>query len=271
MKNFNKSRVVLFFASLMLLTIVLKSNAQEAKDSRHIKMIKVVNGKKVELDTIVSGNEMFIWQGDTVNGKELKNRISPAGFDKKQRMEVKVDTKDGKNNVMIYKFNDIEKGDPLIWKSESGENVFRFRNENGDSIKERVIIRKMAKGENDDVMFFNIDDKMHSGTSPKVMMFKHKDSGQTINLNDPSVISFKKKDLSGGREKIEIIRKKSDKNTEMNFGFGQNENFTAPIGKSDFEFTNESGDVKKEIIIIKKDADSKSGKIEKTEEIIKQK
>ena len=29
-----------------------------------------------------------------------------------------------------------------------------------------------------------------------------------IDLNDPDIISFERKELSGGREKIEIIRKK---------------------------------------------------------------
>lgn len=267
LKLFAQVLSTFFIAAFTLGTLLV--NAQDTKSTRRIKMVKVVDGKKFELDTIVSGNEMFIWQGDTVNGKELKNRISPSGFDKKHRMEVKVDTKDGKKNVMVYKFNDGEKSEPLIWHSESGDNVFHFKNEKGDSIKERIIIRKKHVGSDDDVLFINKGSKMMSGSVPKLMMLKHKDSGQAINLNDPNVISFKKKDLSGGREKIEIIRKKSDKKAEMNFEFDQFDHFISPAAKSNFEFINESGDVKKEIRIIKKDVDNKYEKIEKTEEIIK--
>ena len=53
---------------------------------------------------------------------------------------------------------------------------------------------------------------------PMKMMGIHR-SGRVIDLNDPNIISYKKKDMSGDREKIEIIRKKSSNNKSEAFNF----------------------------------------------------
>ena len=44
------------------------------KTEKHIKMVKIDDdGKKVELDTIINGNQVFVWNGDTIGGgKQLK-------------------------------------------------------------------------------------------------------------------------------------------------------------------------------------------------------
>ncbi|HZL10287.1 MAG TPA: hypothetical protein VFC65_09845 [Prolixibacteraceae bacterium] len=57
-------------------------------------------------------------------------------------------------------------------------------------------------------------------TPPAQMkMMKQVQNGQLINLNDPNIVSFKKKDMKGGLEKIEIIRKKSNKSEGMIFNY----------------------------------------------------
>lgn len=66
-------------------------------------MTKIENGKKMELDTVLTGNDVFIWNGDTIGPAKHIKRFSPSGFDKMHNIDVKVDRKDGKEKVMIYK------------------------------------------------------------------------------------------------------------------------------------------------------------------------
>jgi len=50
-----------------------------------------------------------------------------------------------------------------------------------------------------------------------------------INLNDPNIISYKKKNMRGGREKIEIVRNKSDENENMNFDIELDDSMIVPV------------------------------------------
>lgn len=158
---------------LLSFTLVQKTDkVQEPKKSRHIKMTKIENGKKMELDTVITGDQVFVWKGDTIT-------------------------------------------------------------EDIDSLGKRIVVRKrIGSGDENRVIFLNGKDRRHFPPVPPVppvphvRMMKMQHSGQIINLNDPNIVSFKKKEMSGDREKIEIIRKKSEGPKDMTF---------------DFEFDNESG------------------------------
>lgn len=149
-----------------------KSGEKETPKPRHVKMIKIKNGETTKLDTLVAGNDVFIWNGDTIGGKELGKHINPSGFDE---MEHK-----------------------------------------------KVIIRKMIKdGEGDQMIIMNGPDSELCPPMPPHMMMMRKEqhSGRVIDLNDPNITSFKIKDLKGGLEKIEIIRKKSTEPEDITFDF----------------------------------------------------
>lgn len=222
-----KHKLALFgtigLAALVLTSFTVTHNGdepQQPKKSRHIKMMKMENGKKMELDTVLTGDEVFVWQGDTIGGKELGKRISPSGFDKKKNVKVIVKN-DGKNeNVMIIK--DGKEGEPMIYNLDSGDDM-ELLTEDVDSLGKKIVIRKRMKGDGDNHMFFfNGDDMQHFPPVPPVphmKMMRMEHSGQFINLNDPNVVSFKKKDLKGGLEKIEIIRKKTNDSDDMKFDF----------------------------------------------------
>lgn len=72
----------------------------------------------------------------------------------------------------------------------------------------------------------------------KVMKMQH--SGQIINLNDPNIVSYKKKDVKGDLEKIEIIRKKSGNVENMTFDFNIDHDLMAPEAPEAPEFIWES-------------------------------
>lgn len=198
---------------------------KEKKTSRHIKMMKIENGKKLELDTIFTNNDVFVWNGDTINPPKHFKKVNPSGFDKMQQFDVKVDHKDGKEKVMIIKNKGGKAGEPMIWHMDS-DNDLELITEDCDSVGKKIVIRKMIKdGNQDHMIYFNDSDMKHFPPIPPVpplphmKMMKMQHSGQIINLNDPNIISYRKKEMSGGREKIEIIRKKSDGPENMSFDY----------------------------------------------------
>ncbi|MEI8112668.1 MAG: hypothetical protein WCI54_03510 [Bacteroidia bacterium] len=157
-----------------------KSGEKETSTPRHIKMIKIENGKTTKLDTLVAGNDVFIFNGDTVGGKELGKHINPSGFD--------------------------------------------------DMEHKSIIVRKMIKdGENEQMFIMKGPDTEHCPPMPPhMMMWKGQHTGRVIDLNDPNITSFKIKDLKGGLEKIEIIRKKSTEPEETTFDFQGDDQLMPP-------------------------------------------
>jgi len=214
--------------AVMLLSSELSAqNAPEVKDtkkSRHIRMTKIENGKTMKLDTVLNGDDVFVWNGDTINPVKHIKKFSPSGFDKLQHIDVNVDRKSGKENVMIFRHKDGKDGEPMIWNMDSDDDM-EIVTEDVDSLGKRIVVRKrITDGERNRMMFLHDGNMRHFPPVPPVppvphvrMMKMH--AGKSINLNDPNIISYKKKDMSGDREKIEIIRKKSAEPENMNFDF----------------------------------------------------
>lgn len=212
-------------AVILLSSVAFAQKTPEStKNPRHIKMTKIENGKKMELDTVLSGNDVFVWNGDTIGGKELGKHHSPS-FDKVKHVEIIVEGDDGDENVRINRNKDGKRRH-IIRQVDSGEDMEMFNEESGDSLQERIIIRKKMKDGAEDDMIFSDGPNMQNFPPvppfPPMPPFPHlrrlngQPPGRIIDLNDPNIISYKKKKLSGDREKIEIIRKKSE---NMNFNF----------------------------------------------------
>lgn len=194
----------------MSFTLIQKNDEfQEPKKKRHIKMTKIENGKKVELDTVLNNDDVFVWHGDTVGGKEMVKHISPSGFDKRKHIKVIVDGDKNDEKVMIFHSKDGKEGEPMSWNPDSDEAFDVFSEDLGDSIRKKIVIHKrMADRDMDHMMFMNGPGHMPFPPVPHLKMIHQKD-GRMIDLNDKNIISYRKKDLSGNREKIEIIRNKS--------------------------------------------------------------
>ncbi|MBW8332199.1 MAG: hypothetical protein K0M40_09280 [Prolixibacteraceae bacterium] len=168
-------------ATFLLSSPVIAQNTKETKETRHIKMTKIENGKKMELDTVLTGNDVFIWNGDTIGPAKHIKKFSPSGFDKMHNIDVKVDRRDGKE---------------MIFTDE--ENMKHF------------------------------PPMPPMPPMPHIKMMRGGNSGRVIDLNDPNIISFKKKNLSGNREKIEIIREKSQEPENLTFDFEVDDEPMAP-------------------------------------------
>jgi hypothetical protein len=174
-------------SALLSFTFIPKNDeVQEPKKVRHIKMTKIVDGKKSELDTTVANDQVFIWQGDTIGGKE-----------------------------MIHHGKD---GEPMIRDMGPDTDFDVFSEGLGDSIRKKIFIHeRIGDRDMDHMMFINGPGHLPVPPVPHIKMIHQKD-GRMIDLNDKNIISYRKKDMSGNREKIEIIRKKT-KDSEQSFSF----------------------------------------------------
>jgi sRNA-binding carbon storage regulator CsrA len=125
------------------------------KAKRHIRLEKIENGEKTVLDTVIEGNQVFVWKGDT-----------------------------------------IDSGETFEW---FGTDEFEL-----DSLTQNFEFRFFDSDSEDDNQFIFAP---HPPKVPHVVRLNKKLYGNVIDLGDPGIISYKKKKMSGGREKIVIIRK----------------------------------------------------------------
>ena len=174
------------FSGFLLSSFSIRENPQDPprgkKTERHIKMVKVdEEGNKTELDTVIHGNAPFVWNGDTIgDGKDLK-WISKEGFEMDD-MHINHDIN------FEYEFDDDGEGNFFVMKSDK----------NG----KHMIMPPMAP------------DAPFPPHAPHVMMFRNNKSKSVIDLSDPGIISYDKKLLKNGTEKITIVRKQVDENEE---------------------------------------------------------
>jgi len=245
---------------------------QEPKKTRHIKMVKIDNGKKMEIDTVLAGDDVFVWNGDTINPVKHIKKFSHADFDKMHRFDVKVDSKVGDENVMIIKHKGGKKGEAAFMHMLPDDDMDVIT-EDIDSVGKRIVVRKRMKdAQGNNMIYFNDEDMKHFPPMPPVppvppvphmRMMGIQHSGQIIDLNDPNIISFKKKEMSGDREKIEIIRKKSDDNENSTFNFRfDNDELMAPEAPDapEFNWESEGDSLRMKIIEKKKVIKGKDGK-----------
>lgn len=240
-----------------------KDNVQKPKKSHHVRMVKIENGKKIEIDTVFTNENVFVWNGDTINpakqtGPGIGRRLGKGKRDA---------------NVLIFRHKKGEEVAPMFFDIEDDSDMEIISDDN-DSTGKKIMIRKMWREEPDDRMIIMDGTGMkHFPPVPPVpptppgshvMKFKH--PGQVIDLNDPNVVSYKKKDLKGGLEKIEIIRKKTDEKEAATFDFQfDGGDFMAPEppeapDMSDLDFHSEGDSLKMNVAEKKKIINGKNGK-----------
>jgi hypothetical protein len=247
--------------------IMQKSNeVQEPQKGRHIKMIKMENGKKMELDTVLTGDDVFVWNGDTINSVKHTQEFNRAGFGRMRQFDVNVDRRGGNGNGMIFRRSGRENSGRAFGQMPRRDGMDVIT-ENMDSEGKRIGLRKMMRGGNEnDMIHFNGPGMRHfpprppMPPAPQMKMMRIQHSGQVINLNDPNIISFKKKKMSGDREKIEIIRKKSanDENARFNINFDDAE-LMAPEFR-EFNLKSDGDSIRMKILEKKKVIKGKDGK-----------
>lgn len=166
---------ILVMAFFTLSSFSLRETPQDPprgkKNVRHIKMVKVdENGGKEELDTVILHDKIFVWQGDTL---DIDSRMK--WFPKHQL------------------------------ESDSVLRSFDFQFEMDEDSAGNVFI--MRPGRMHQPFVPGVPMPPHA---PDVFMLRNGANANVIDLSDPGIISFKKKKMSGKREKITVIRHEPD-------------------------------------------------------------
>lgn len=181
------------------------SGAQSEKKQekqRHIRVVKVVDGKKSELDTVVAHSNVFVWKGDSIGGEFGM----PFGPFRAQR------------NGRPGRFNGGGPGAPMNRPMEPG-GFWAQRHDSADSLgmpKDTMIHRffigrEMRRQMPDRIFLNNQRPGMRQFEFQRGGFFQERDLENSIDLGDPNIISYSKKNMKGNKEKIEIIRQKSDR------------------------------------------------------------
>jgi hypothetical protein len=180
-------------------------------------MVKVDdNGKKMELDTILTSDEPFVWNGDTIGGGKEMKWITKEDF-KMDSMHMNTDM------TFEYNIEDDGKGNMVIMKSGKGGK--------------HMIMAPVPPG------------APMPPNAPKVMMFGNHNRKNVIDLSDPGIISYTKKIQKEGTEKITIERKQvNEDEAEMM----EDVMINAPHGSDAFFYGNSPKHVKT-VKVIKSD------------------
>jgi hypothetical protein len=217
MKRILSVTTIFTFAFLMLSAFSLRENPQDPprgkKVEKHIKMVKVnEDGEKVELDTVLSNDNVFVWEGDTVGGAKKMKWISDEDFD--FEMDFDIDVKeDGDGKVIIMKSG---KGGKTMVKEYKidGDSNHKFLmeiDEDGKHGKHDIMMWNSKEGNEMIIRAPKMVGAPHPPHAPNAAFFGHKKQGNVIDLSDPGIISYDKKKMKNGTEKITIIRKEVPK------------------------------------------------------------
>jgi len=207
MKTFIKP---LLFSSAILFSLgAWAQTSEEAKmnekpTKKHLKIVKVENGVTSKLDTVITDAydfkrledcefDDFFWDGNRGIPPEF-----PDSLMEKHMKHLRFEGHHGHGPEVF-----IHRGPGEF------DELHEFKFNEGDSTRQMVFIHK---GDHSKRFMHFGDPGMPQPPHPiHLQHLPGMDNPDVIDLNAPGVISFKKKDLSGGREKIEIIRKKPEK------------------------------------------------------------
>jgi len=218
---------ILFTSAISILELP-QDPPTKKKMKKKIKMVKVdENGKKIELDTVIEGDNVFVWQGDTIGGSKELKWLSKDEFDMDslhQHFEMNMDidyemTGDGNGRVIIIKSDDGNKRIVKEFKMD-GDSMHKFLidiDEDGEHADHDIMMWN-SKGGNK--MIFHSDEMIggpHPAHAPKMMFIGNKKKSNVIDLSDPGIISYNKKLNKDGTEKITIVRKQvPEEDKELN-------------------------------------------------------
>ena len=175
-----------------------QDSSEKERSKKRLKLVKIKDGESMVLDTVIEDDNIFVWNGDTIFNRE------DFDFDFDFEFET-----EGEGEERVF-----------VMKHGKGTEPFVFHFEGLDSLKElKTKIKKdvdKALGEirvwKDEDGRFIIPDIPRPPKVPHAFHFKN--SENSIDLNDPGIISYERKEKRDGTEKITILRENPDKEEE---------------------------------------------------------
>jgi hypothetical protein len=186
---------------------VPQDDSKQPQKKTHLKVVTVKDGKKQVLDTVIESKDlkvMHMGKGNAFTWTTTGTGISADSISE----DIEIVKDGGKSSHVILHKRGGEKGNVIIREIKTegdsgkqvtvtvekagpdGENVFIARP--GRNMRHRVVGEPLSLGM--PVAF------------PGTQIMRHLSGRNLIDLSDPGIISYQKKKMSGGREKITIIR-----------------------------------------------------------------
>lgn len=181
---------IFLLAILFLSSFSLRENPQDPprgkKGKKHLQLVTIdEDGKKTELDTIIEGDNVFVWNGDTLGGEHEFKWVSDGDFDMDFDIDVE-ETADGKIIIIII-MKSGKDGTPLIHEfimDGGSHNGFQYIiKEDGKHGDHDVMIWKSKDG--NEMMLHSPPGVPHHPHAPNVVFFGTKKQGNVIDLSDP--------------------------------------------------------------------------------------
>ncbi len=208
--------LAVIFISASAFHFAEKDDQKKGQKKMHIKMVKNMDGQVVKLDTIL----VNFSDDDPDKIKALFLGDDEGDLDSlMQTMTIRIDTEGDslmRRNVKVFAHG-MSMDDMNIEEMDEGDSLVHTfcitAHGDGRGKDKNVMIWKGKKGEEPDHFGFVTPPVT---PTPPVPPFGHvkvpMHSKNVIHLDDPSIISYKRKDLGGNKEKIEIIREKPENN-----------------------------------------------------------
>jgi hypothetical protein len=193
----------LVLAILFLSSFSLRENPQDPprgkKGEKHIKIVKVdENGKKMELDTIIEGDNVFVFNGDTISGSKEMKWVSNEDFDMDFDMDFDIDVEETADGKVI-----------IMRSDKDGKTMVKEIKIDMDGLEEDMEMMMLHVPE--------IAGMPHPPHPPRAMFIQNQSKKNVIDLSDPGIISYNKKKMKNGTEKITIVRKQvPEEDIELN-------------------------------------------------------
>lgn len=194
---------VLAFTSINTFAQSTSENSTDEKPvKKHLTIVKIEDGVKTELDTVITGDDSrfffnggmdeFEWEGDMPTMPDSLMMRNMRHF----RFEGRPDGKGPHHEMHVFRDLDDQK------------DIQTFEFVDGDSTRHMMFIHNGDR--RPDMLNFGGPEAPMPPHAPAMMHFKSQRMGNNTNvirLDSPDIISYKKKTMKDGTEKIEIVRK----------------------------------------------------------------
>jgi hypothetical protein len=198
--------VAIFIASAGMKPVP-QDDPKQAQKKAHVKMVTVKDGKKEVLDTVIEGKDlkvMHMGKGNAFTWTMTKNGSAKDTLSQ----DIEIVKGDGKLSHVTVRKKGGERRNVIIrevkTEGDSGKTV-TVTVENAGPDGERVFMTRPDRAIRHRVVGIR-----HAPGMPVAIrgnrIMRHLPGRNVIDLGDPGIISYQKKRLSGGREKITIIR-----------------------------------------------------------------
>lgn len=217
----------ILFSSAISIGEIPQDPPRGKKAEKHIKVIKVDDkGKKTEVDTVLNATQVFVWNGDTIGEPGEMEWFAKGGdldFISDMDFDFDIDSVMAKS-IFVTRSGDMKS--PM---------VYEFRSDDDSTKEYRVKVISKVDGEDVDIMkwhgnsnnnvFFRSPNAAH-----QMRIIDNRSKSNVIDLSDPGIISYEKKELKDGKEKIVIVREKpSEEERELHEEIIMHESPAAPM------------------------------------------